>query len=93
MTYVICGLIFAGVVALSFYLGWCVHSCYALDKLDKIVTEGVNSLNEHIKAGETEKRLPFYEGYCYALRLAAIRFGAKIEPGRSTLDGVNIRKD
>lgn len=93
MLYVICGLIFAGVVALSFYLGWHSHTCYTFDKLDEIVTEGIDSLNKYIKTGETEKRLPFYEGYCYALRLAAIRLGAIIEPGRSTLDGINIRKD
>lgn len=93
MLYVFCGLIFAGVVALSFYLGWQAHMAYTFDKLDEIVTEGIDSMNERIEAGEVDTCLPFYEGYCYALRLAGIRLGAIIDSGRSTLDGINIRKD
>lgn len=67
---------------------------YTFDKLDEIVTEGIDSMNERIEAGEAGTCLPFYEGYCYALRLAGIRLGGGIiEPGRSALDGINIGKD
>lgn len=78
MLYVICGLIFVGVVALSFFFGWIAHACYTFDKLNEVI-EVVREDLEDMPVDEADKILTFYKGYVYAIKLAGVKLGASID--------------
>ena len=78
MLYVICGLVFVGVVALSFFFGWFAHTCYTFDKLSEVIEVGAEDLAD-TPVDEADEILTFYKGYAYALKLAGVKLGASID--------------
>ena len=78
MLYVICGLVFGGVVALSFFFGWIAHTCYTFNKLTEVIEVGREDLAD-TPVDEAGEILTFYKGYIYALKLAGVKLGASID--------------
>lgn len=78
MLYVICGLVFVGSIAVSFFFGWIAHTCYTFDKLSEVIEVGREDL-AGTPVDEADEILTFYKGYIYALKLAGVKLGASID--------------